>query len=100
MPSSPSTSTPMRQGALVVFQRQKYGAARAFFLVIAIVTAFTIWSFLINSDHQFASSSGRALQKRSSSSASHTTSGGLVRRDEEVEALTGWLLVQICSMNS
>lgn len=93
MPSSPSTSTPMRQGALAVCQRQKYRAARAFYLVVAIVTAFTIWSFLMNGDHQLALGSGRALQKRSSSSASHITSGGLVRRDEEVAALTGCLLV-------
>lgn len=92
MPSSPSTSTPVRQ-ALTVRRKQKYGAARAFYLVIAIVTAFTIWGLLINGDHQPVLSSNRALQKRSSSSASHGTSGGLVRRDEEVEALTGCLSV-------
>lgn len=78
---------PMRHGALAVRRRQKYGAARAFYLVVAIVTAFTIWSFLINGDHQPVFGGSRALQKRASSTATHTTELGLVRRDEEVEAL-------------
>ena len=88
MPSAPYITAPMRQSPLAPRRRQKFRAARAFYLTIAIVTAIAVWSFLAEDAQKFGQGRDGSVWKRSDSSAAYSTNGGLVRRDEEVEEAT------------
>ena len=76
----------MRRSTLIPPKRPKYRAARAFFLVIALVTAFAIWGTLSSSIRDLAVTNIGALEKRSGSSAVSSASGRLLRKDEDIEA--------------
>ena len=75
----------MRQHAIAPRRRQKFRAARAFYLVILIVTAIATWSLLTGDGGQEPGEAVHgAVLKRSEVSAVHNPSASLVRRDEEV----------------
>ena len=85
MPSAPPTTVPTRQSTSAPLRRPKYRAARAFYLVIAILAAFALWGFLTDGAQRYGLGKAEAIGKRSGSSAAYTTKGVLARRDEEVE---------------
>lgn len=85
MASAQLTTADMQQIALAPRRRQKkYGAARAFFLVVGIVTAFAIWSSFTHGYQLSGSNRGGFVQRRSFASQTHSASGRLAPRDEEV----------------
>lgn len=84
-PAAPSTTMLMPLRTLARRRRQKYSAARSFFLVVALVAAFAIWSSYTGGTQRSGLGGNRALWKRSGLDAAYSATGGLVRRDEEVD---------------
>ena len=84
MVSSLGTSSPMRQIGMIPPRRQKYRAARAFYLSILVLSIVAAWSIVADRTIGSRKDGGKDILLRFDSSAIHITKKNVVAEDEEV----------------
>lgn len=89
---------PTREKTSRAQSRQKFSGARAFYLIVLVISIFTAFSFITSrSSPQFAAGSNGKLLPRAEVSlrdgAAQANRGGLARRDEAVRTLPESILL-------
>ena len=93
-------ATPMRQHAIAPRRHPKFRAARAFYLVILLVTAIASWSFLSGGGQGTEKGGHDVLLKRWDVSSEYDSSSALVRRDKEVTLSPLYCLYRCTSLKA
>ena len=76
-------SLPVRQVGMTPIKRQKYRAARAFYLVLLVLSLLTAWTLIADRTGRSRSSGEQSIVRRAEVDTIHDTKKG-VPRDEEV----------------
>ena len=86
----------MRQIAMTRPRRQKYRAARAFYLVILVLSVLAAWSIVSGHGHEARSDEGRAVLPRSDLSTIHVSKKQVLVEDKEVMHIRDLADYELC----
>ena len=73
MAVSPKVSPPMRQTGMTPVKRQKYRAARAFYLVLLVLSALTAWTLIADRTERSRGSGDGRISRRAEMDTIHDT---------------------------